>query len=302
MFDLRALPAHYVGTYGLPKIAEVCGQSLSVVSMWHKRSKFPLDAVAKLLEFDPAPLGAVTPLYTTQPLGKKLAILVPLMGPPEPKMMDCLLKLYDPKEMAYMRLAFNCLPVVRNALAAWALRNGYEWLWWQDGDNIWPAGDATWFKHAAELPDMPDAFAGLHSIYRALYHKKSIVSGVYPARHKGLAAQFGNAAALRDQLRRGPQNRLIEAPWVGFGGVLTHRKVFEDIIASQGNEIRIDPSGALAKRWGYEYSFFHSANPEVPGDDIPWAIRAERAGHKCHVDLAIMGAHVGDRAFNFTDL
>jgi hypothetical protein len=102
-------------------------------------------------------------------------------------------------------------------------------------------------------------------------------------------------------VKQGPQDRLIEVPWVGFGGVLTHRKVFEDIIATQGDEIRMKPGG-VGTMFNYEYGFFDPIDRETPGDDVPFGIRAGKAGHKCYVDLAIVGAHVGDRAFTYQDL
>lgn len=303
MFDLTALPDHYLAIHGIAKVAEVTGKSTSIISMWTKRKKFPLEAVAKLLEFDPAPLAAIRPLYTNPEPGKKLAILMPLMGPPEPKTMDCLMKMFDPREMAYQRIAFNCLSVARNALAAFGLRGGYEWFFWPDGDSLLPCGDAAWYKEAAGLPQMPDAFAGIHTIYRLLHHRKTIVSVAYVSRRAPAVPQFGgDPQANRLEMRRGPQNRIIERPWVGFGGVLTHRSVFEDIIKTQGDEIHLQPDSPITKRWNYEYAFFHPLSPEIPGDDIPWSTRAGRAGHRCHVDLAVQAAHIGDRAYTFADV
>lgn len=305
MFDLTQLPAHYLSVYGQEKVAEVIGVTTNVLAMWLKREKVPLAAVQKLLEFDPAPLGTIRPLYDNPQPGTKLAILVPLSGNPEPKMMDCLLKLYDRKEMAYQRLAFNCTSVVRNALAAWGLRGGFTWFFWLDGDNVVPCGDAPWFKAAADLPQMPDAFAGLHAIYRLLFHNKTIVSTCYVGRKKGAAPQFsgGDSNEMRALVKKGPQNRVIERPWSGFGGMLTHRSVFEDIIRVMGDEIRMKPDGIGAPhRFNYEYSFFDPLDRETPGDDIPFLTRAARCGHKCFVDLAVQGAHIGDRAFSYADI
>lgn len=302
-FDLNALPAHYLATHGLAKVAEITGQSTSIVSMWTKRNKFPLDAVAKLLEFDPAPLAAIRPLYTNPEPGKKLAILMPLIGPPEPKSMDALIKLYDPREMEFKRFAFNSLPVARNALAAWFLRGPFEWSYWRDGDMVEPCGDAAYFKDAAELPQMPDAFAGIHSIFRLLVHKKTMVSVSYVSRQKSAVPQFGGDAQMnRIEMRRGPQNRIVERQWAGFGGILIHRRVFEDIIRTQGDEIRMKSDSPIAKRFGYEYALFHPIDREMPGDDLPFCVRAARAGHPCFVDLAVQAAHIGDRAYTFADV
>lgn len=304
MFDLTKLPAYYLEKYGRAVVSEVVGETTPVVAMWEKRGKFPLAAVQKLLEHDPEPLGQITPLYTNPEPGKKLAFLVPLSSPPQQKAMDCILKLYDRREMEYRRVAFNNLSVARNALAAWALRGPYDWFWWHDGDSLCQAGDAAWFKKEADLPMVPDTFAGLNSIYRALVHKKTIVSVCYRGRLNGAPPQFGGGEtqAMRMKVRQGPRDELIEVPWAGMGGMLTHRRVFEDIIKTQGDEIRIKPDSQLAKRWNYEYAFFHPIDLETCGDDIPFNKRAQRAGHKVYVDLALQAAHIGDRAYTFKDL
>ncbi len=299
MFDLTVLPDFYLQKYGREKVCEVVGKSVSLVSMWHKRGKFPLDAVQKLLEFDPAPLGEIKPLYTNPEPGKDLCILIPLIGPPQPKTFDTFARLYDKREMGYQRRAFNNLSVARNELAAWALARPFKWLFWMDGDMALPCGDAEWFKSATGLHDLPDSFANVHSIYRLLVHKKTIVSCWYQGRKEGASAQFGGPQ-IREELRRGPRDALKEVPWCGFGGVLTHRSVFEDIVRTQGDEIRMKPDG-IGKKFNYEYGFFNPLNGEVPGDDLPLCHRAIRAGHKIYVDMAVHAGHIGDRAFTFRD-
>lgn len=303
MLDLNALPAYFITKYGLDKVAEVVGKSSSLVAMWQKKNKVPLDAVSKLVEFDPEPINGGRLLYSNPPAGTKLVILVPLSGPPEPKMMDSLMRLYDRSEMAYERFAFNNLSVSRNVLAARFLRGPYEWAWWQDGDTMVPSGDAEWYKREAGLPTMPDVFAGVNSIYRALFHKKMVVSCCYVGRAPGAPPQFGGGATpeMRARVKRGPRAELLEVPWVGFGGVLTHRSVFEDIVATQGDEIRMQ-SGGIGARFGYEYAFFSPMSHETPGDDLPFCQRAIRAGHKLYVDMAIQAAHIGDRPYTYNDL
>lgn len=304
MIDLSALPAHYVSVYGVEKVAEVLGVQSYLVSMWLKTGRFSVASVQKLLEFDPAPLSAITLLYPPCEPGKRLAILVPLIGPPEPKMMDTLIQLYDRSKMSYQRFPYNNLSVARNALAASFLRGPCEWSFWLDGDTITPTGNAEWFKRYAEMPDLPDVFAGMNTIHRLLAHKKDFVSVCYVDRKNGDTPQFGggNTPEMRAEVKRGPRDKLIEVPWTGFGGVLIHRRVFEDIIRTQGDEIRMKPDSALGKKFGYEYSFFHPLDLETCGDDIPLCARARKAGHKIHVDLALMAGHVGDRVYSFKDL
>jgi hypothetical protein len=302
-FDLNALPAQYLAKYGLEKFAAVVGKSHAVASMQLKRGKVPLDDVAKLLAFDPAPLAEIKPLYENPAPGTKLVILMPLSGPIQPKTLDTFARLFDKREMDFRRFGFNCLSVSRNVLAGEFMRGPWQWAWWMDGDALLPAGDAAWFREAADIKEIPDAFAGLNSIYRALHHKKSIVSCSYIARRKGGPPQFGggNSPEMKALVKRGPRDKLIEVPWAGFHGILTHRSVFEDIVKTQGDEIKMAPGG-IGERFRYSHAFFHPEDRETPGDDLPWCKRAIRAGHKIHVDLAIAGAHVGDRAYSYQDL
>lgn len=304
MFDLNALPEYYLAKLGLPRVAAILGKSPSLVAMWKSKSKFPLDAVAKLLEHDPSPLEAIKPLYANPEVtGKKLAILVPCTSAPSPKMVDCLMKLYDPREMIYERRAFNNLSVARASLAAFFLRTTCDWSYWLDSDMGVPCGDAGWFRDAADLPEMPEVFAKLNAIYRALWHKKTIVSCAYVSKSAPAIPQFGGGSLveMKTMVRRGAHDKLIERPWAGMGGCLIHRKVFEDIIATQGAEIRMKPGG-IGDRFGYQYAFFQPIDCDTCGDDVPLFVRAARAGHKCFVDLAIQAAHFGERAYTYKDI
>ena len=309
MLDLTVLPKRYLAALGKSEVARIVGRSEALVSMWQKRDKFPIDALQKLMEHDPSPLHEVQPLYTVEPLNKDLTILIPLSGPPNPKVLDCFARLYDKREMGYERWSFNCLSVARNAAAAAWLRSGKPWAFWLDGgDTIVPCGDAAWYKYAAEMPNVSDVYAGLNTIYRLLAHKlkgripdANFVSVAYTSKQLRGEPQFGGGPALHQMMRQGPQDRVIEVPWVGFGGVLTHRCVFEDIIRTQGDEIRMGPN-SVGSRFHYEYGFFSPLDRHTPGDDVPFAVRATRAGHKIYVDLALHAAHLGERVFSFNTL
>src|SRR5262245_25575088 len=152
MFDITKLPAYYFEKYGEEKVREIVGAAPNVFGIWKRDMRFPLDAVQKMLEFDPAPLSEVRPLYENPPNGQKIAILMPCIGEPKAKTMDCIVKLMNPKEMVFQRAATTYLDVSRNELAAWALRQDFEWLYWQDADMVVPCGDAAWYKNATENP------------------------------------------------------------------------------------------------------------------------------------------------------
>lgn len=303
MIDLVSLPHKYIERYGRDKVTEIIGQGPAMVSMWLSRKRFPVEAVQKLIDFDPSPLHEIRPLYVNPEPGKKLVILMPMNGAPEPEIMDAFSRLYDPREMDFRRVAFNNLSVARNALAGQFLRGPWEWALWWDSDTIPPYGDPAAFKKLCQTPNMPDAFAGVHSIYRMLVHKKSFVSACYVGRRKGAPPQFGGGEteATRVLVKRGPRNELLETEWSGFGFVLTHRKVFEDIIATQGPEIAVKNEG-LRSRFGYDHAFFTPTGVDIPGDDIPFCIRAAKAGHKVVIDMSVFAAHVGNHAYTYNDL
>lgn len=302
MIDLVNLPQKYIERYGRDKVIEIVGQGPAMVSMWISRKRFPVEVVQKLLEFDPSPLHDVKPLYSNPEPGKKLVILMPLNGPPEPEVLDAFSRLYDPKEMDFRRVAFNNLSVARNSLAGAFLRGPWDWALWWDGDTIPPYGDAVAYKMMCQTPAMPDVFAGVHAIYRMLVHKRNFVSACYIGRRKGAPPQFGGDAELiRGIVKRGPRNELLETDWTGFGFALTHRNVFLDIIKTQGEEIRVTNQG-LTNRFGYEYAFFTPTGVNIPGDDIPFCHRATKAGHKVAVDLSVFAAHIGNHAYSYADL
>jgi len=303
VIDLVNLPKKYIDKYGRGRVTEIIGQSPSMVSMWLSRKRFPVEAVQKLLDFDPEPLHAVKPLYTNPEPGKKLVILMPLNGPPVPEVLDAFSRLYDPKEMDFRRVAFNNLSVARNALAGQFLRGPWEYAIWWDGDTIPPYGDAAAFKKLCETPNMPDVFAGVHSIYRMLVHKRPFVSAVYIGRRKGAPPQFGGGEfeTTKYEVKRGPRDELRAADWSGFGFVLTHRKIFEDIIKTQGDEIRVKNED-LRSRFGYDYAFFTPTGVDIPGDDIPFCTRAAKAGHQVQLDMSVFAAHIGNHAYTYQDL
>lgn len=302
MIDLVNLPYRYIEHYGREKVTEIIGQGPAVMSMWLSRKRFPIEAIQKLIEFDPEPLHAVKPLYSNPEPGKKLVILMPMNGSPEPEIMDAFSRLYDPKEMDFRRVAFNNLSVARNSLAGQFLKGPWDWALWWDSDTIPPYGDAAGFKKLCQTPNMPESFAGVHAIYRMLVHKKSFISACYVGRRKGAPPQFGgDGEAIKAIVKRGPRDEVIETEWSGFGFTLTNRQVFEDIIKTQGEEIRVKNEG-LRARFGYDYAFFTPTGVDIPGDDIPFCIRAAKAGHKVHIDLSVFAAHIGNHAYTYNDL
>lgn len=302
MLDLTQLPSWYLTKYGRDKIAEVMAQSCAVVDFWTQRNEFPLVAVQKLLEFDPAPLGDVRPLYENPTGDPRVAIVACSNRKPEPLMVTSLFKMYDSKTMVYRPFTFNSLFHVRNMGAAWFLGTGLPWSFWPDDDSLLPCGDAKWFKEVTGLLDLPDIYAGMHSINRLLSTGKKIVGVSYVSRSDKASAMFsgGQSLEMSEQTRAGPRNSVLKRDWVGFGGVLVHRDIFQDILKTQGEEIRVR-NDYIRTRLGYDFSFFRPVEDDM-GDDISFCARARKAGHEVFVDLALAAGHIGSKVYTYRDI
>lgn len=296
MLKLTELPQQYVEKYGKDKVAEICGQPLAVISMWLSKRSFPLAAMEALLAFDPAPIHAVNPLYTEENRKAKLALLLPSLGGLSGPTVETVIRLYNPQEMTVKRMGFNTLSFVRNSLAAWFLSQDIEWAFWIDSDMVLPAGDAKWFKDTTKLDAIPDVFCGVNSILRMLHHRKKLIGCTYFAKRDMGDAQFagGHDQLLVNGLRSRPRDEIRPVDWIGFGGVLTHRDVFLDIIKTQGDEIKVTDAG-IKRRFGYDYAFFDN----IPGwtEDTSFCVRAKKAGHQPYVDFSVRAAHVGEHCY-----
>lgn len=302
MFDVTKLPGTYLEEYGAEKLAEILGQTEAKVKFWVHSEEFPLEALQKLLVFDPAPLAQMKPLYENPPAGTKVAILACSNRKPEPLTVASLFKLYDSRSMVYEPFGFNSLYHVRNMAAAWFLKSGLEWSFWSDDDSVHPCGDAAWFKRATGQPEMPDSYAGVHAINRLLATGKKIVGCSYVSRTGNATPQFsgGQSLEMSEQVRAGPRNHVLKRDWIGFGGALVHRDVFLDIIKTQTEEIRVR-NDSIKARLGYEFSFFRPVEDDI-GDDISFCARARKAGHEVFVDLAVASGHVGSKVYSYRDI
>lgn len=296
MLKITELPKQYIEKYGKERVAEVIGQKPSVLSMWLSRDSWPLEAIEKLLAFDPYPINDIKPLYQNTPIGGKLAICVPCNAPINGRSLESMMRLYNPVEMQPIRRSFNNPVIVRNCIAQIFLDSGCEWAFWHDSDMILPAGDSKWFKEATGITEIPDVFTGVNSIMRMLHHRKKLIGCLYFAKRHNGEAQFsgGHDMMLANSLRYRPRDEISPRDWVGFGGVLMHRDVLLDIIKTQGDEIKVRDEG-ITRRFGYKYSFFERL-PEWT-EDTSFCIRAKKAGHQPYVDFSVRAAHIGDSSY-----
>lgn len=306
MLDLKSLPSRYIKELGAERVAEITGAKKAVLSMWIAREAFPLEALQKLIEFDPTPIHEVKPLYVNPAPGNKLMMILPTNRSPSAATMDTLIPMFRQGDMQFCRVSFNSLFHVRNMGAARFLASGAPLSYWSDDDMIHPCGDGPLFKnllreHTAVNTPYPDAYAAVHSIYRLMHHQKKLIGACYFGRKQGVPGQFAGSGTqmMRENLRRGPRNQILPVDWVGFGSTIVHREVFLDIIKTQGEQIRVK-NDHVRKALGYEYSFFRPIEDDH-GDDISFCARAKIAGHQPFVDLSLMPAHVGMKAFTFAD-
>lgn len=301
MLNLLELPDKYLAKYGAAKIAEITGSTPALLGMWKKRGKFPVDALQKLLDFDPFPIAEIKPLYENPTTHPKVAVLMPVQASVHPYTMESLMGIYSPSTFKIKTHAFWSAYHARDFLANWFLRDsGCEIAFWVDSDMVLPHGNAERFNQMGKTPNYPVAYGGINAFNRMLFHGKSLIGVAYKGKEMGARFQFHGSDSMEmiQEVKRGPRNEVIARDWVGFGAVLMKRNVLEDIISKMGNDIRYPTEGAR-KRFG-EYSFF-SPHFVGAGDDVSFCARAKLSGHQPYVDMSIFAPHMGNHPFTFAD-
>lgn len=187
----------------------------------------------------------------------------------------------------------------RNILATRFLEHGNEWSYWMDSDIIAPIGNPGWFRKrsGARYSDEMLRFSALEKL--TSYQGKKIVSGVYCQRSQGgliiaqpgLAPKGAEDALLVDEIKsRGPQHKIVQVDWVGFGCVAVHRQVFLDILEKF-------PGVASANPAKSPHGFFTAYEGGPQGEDVAFCKRAAESGHPSYLDLSVICGHTGRFAF-----
>jgi hypothetical protein len=301
VLDLFVIQKRYFELLGVARVAEIVGCDVKTASHWAAGDGIPIAALQALIAADPTPIHEVTPLYVNPVEAIQLSIIVPSASPVGNWTRKCIDKLMAPG-MAYEPESYNSLYHVRNMAAARFMKSGRDWSFWSDADMLHPCGDAKWFKETSGRRAYPDVYAGMNTIFRLLAHKKTIASVVYIEKTNNkphVMFQGGDEPLMRASIARGPREATVQADWCGFGGVLVHRTVFEDI-ANKGHAPRLT-NLYMRQKLGYEWGFFNPVEEHF-GDDISFCARAKAAGHVVTVDLALLSEHLGTRPYGYEDL
>lgn len=176
----------------------------------------------------------------------------------------------------------------RNRLAHKFLETDAKWMMMIDDDIIPCIGRPAWFRYwvqaARNLADLP---LQRHVLHRLIGAGKTLVGASYFGRQEG-GALMASDQTLAPRARV-YEDKVVEVDWVGTGCILIHRKVFEDIRAKFGDELKINVPD-------YDYDYFRPFD-SAHGEDVSFCIRAKQAGHKTHLDLGLPVFHVGYKTY-----
>jgi len=254
--------------------------------------------------------------------GRKVLVALPWYKSASPLTTFALLAMSDRTKMAYA-LGFGDAFIAhsRNKLATQFVNSSLDWMIMVDDDMVMPFGDAAWFNGNTGF-NLPEKFAGQHTINRLLSHGKTLVGATYFGRWRAGHPVFAEGQAMEKLLRRdGPRDELRPTKWVGTGVCLFHRTVFLDIerefphLSREANngvgqwftssehdmhkaiarvldeaDMSIEEAGRILKEAKHRSSVHSSLGM---GEDVQLCVRATQSGHQPYVDIGLWCGHVG---------
>jgi len=256
MSHLRNIVKTKIAEIGDDAAADFFGVSKALIQQWRNGSKVPsIAAVEKVFE-EPKPAALVERANWE---GRKVVILQPFYKAVHPVTHFSILGLLERDKVgALMRHNDAFIHHARNVLADQFLDTGVEWSFWADDDMIFPWGNAAWFNHFTGF-NLPDRYAGKHTLNALLSHNKSIVGATYFGRvSTGKAmyyeAMVGTPEGIAENARvhAGPLDELKPVRWCATGALLVHRQVYLDIRSRFANLAPAHPT----ETWHY----FSNAN------------------------------------------
>ena len=228
---LQALVISRCRELGDEKSAEFFEVSPGLIRQWINGSKTPsLSSVEKVFVI---PQGKA---LEAEWEGKDVFIAAPFYKTTNPGTLFSLLAMWDRPKMGFRHRYGDAFIVhARNQLADDYLKSGMPWCFWIDDDTIVPCGSASWFNTTTEM-NLPEKFAGMHTINRLRSHGKSLIGGVYFGRSKKGKATYAEAMqetvegrAENRRAHQGPFDEIRPTEWTGTGCLLHNRDVLLDI-------------------------------------------------------------------------
>lgn len=168
----------------------------------------------------------------------------------------------------------------KNALVALFLQTDAPWLLMVGNDIVPSIGRAPFTRRKLALPvAVQDNVINRHVLHRLMGAGRKLVGASYFGKQAGapVACSHPNAVALTRQ----HTDVVYPVDWVGSGMLLVHRRVFEDIEATDPSVRPGKPNAPL--------EFFKS--------DAAFCALAKKAGHQAHCDFGIPVYNVGRHAF-----
>lgn len=320
-----------ISELGELQAAEFFGVGLPLIRQWVLGSKrVSLAAVEKV--FDPEAKEESGVFETVTWEGKQIAILLPFYKTTNPLTMQSICSMLEREKMRLMfRYGDAFVAHSRNKLGHAFVKSGIPWSFWCDDDMVLQPGNASWFNKVTGL-NLPEKFAGHHTLTRLLSHEQSFVGSLYFGRQSADAnAMFHGGVvspALSRELRMSPRDELMATEWVGTGAPLIHRDVFLDIekkfpelapqhqdegfqyfsrsdtelskATAEALKILNDDSATEASRIAEVRSLLVIARADAKqnnqlriGEDVVFCKRAAAAGHQPFVDLGLRQGHIG---------
>lgn len=179
----------------------------------------------------------------------------------------------------------------RNKLANRFMKSECEWMLFIDDDMILPTAREGYFRWITRKPVKQYSNAdGLHTVHRLVSHQKTLVGALYYGRNIQGQPMFKYKTEEEIARAKRQADGIIPTEWVGTGCMLIHRKVLEDIAASNPDLKRNDPSQEFEDDRQY-FDFFLPMPGK--GEDYSFCLRAAAAGHQPYVDTGLVCAHVG---------
>jgi hypothetical protein len=231
MSYLQSLVVHKIKEIGHAKAAELFSVSTQLVKQWENGSKaISLAAVERVFEIPEQ--KSIEASWE----GKRVLLMLPWYKQTNPLTAFSLLALLNREKMGVaMEFGDAFIAHARNVLLDRLVSTGIEWGCMIDDDMIVPMGNAGWFKSKTGM-DIPDTFAGKHTLNQLLSHNKSLVGGLYFGRNSRGRAMYYEALVANpagEEENRyahlGPREELRPVKWTATGCLLIHRQVALDI-------------------------------------------------------------------------